>query len=169
MVEPWPIEIDGLPFLKMVDLSMAMFNNQMVYSIVLSHVAKISERWEISTYFLSMEPLFFFPYINWRFPKIWVPPNHPFIDGIFHEINPPAIGLTPILWKPPIVIQESAQTQTLFVIAFIGSLDDLTLFVPMLVGKGCLTMTRAGTGGATGKLHQMLLSCAIDIYIYLNV
>ena len=34
--------------------------------------------------------------------------------------------------------QESAQTQTLFVIAFIGSLDDLTLFVPMLVGKGCL-------------------------------
>jgi hypothetical protein len=61
MVEPWPIEIDGLPFLKMVDLSMAMFNNQMVYSIVLSHVAKISERWEISTYFLSMEPLFFFP------------------------------------------------------------------------------------------------------------
>ena len=74
---------------------------------------------------------------------------------------------TPILWKPPVVIQESAQTQTLFVIAFIGSLDDLTLFVPMLVGKGCLTMTRAGTGGATGKLHQMLLSCAIDIYIYI--
>ena len=74
---------------------------------------------------------------------------------------------TPILWKPPIVIQESAQTQTLFVIAFIGSLDDLTLFVPMLVGKGCLTMTRAGTGGATGKLHQMLLSCAIEIYIYI--
>mmetsp|Transcript_51980 Transcript_51980/g.113225 ORF Transcript_51980/g.113225 Transcript_51980/m.113225 type:complete len:257 (+) Transcript_51980:41-811(+) len=32
--------------------------------------------------------------------------------------------------------KESAQTQTLFVIAFIGSLDDLTLFVPMLVGKG---------------------------------
>eukprot|EP00913_Durusdinium_trenchii_P023679 g22243.t1 len=31
---------------------------------------------------------------------------------------------------------ETAQTQTLFVIAFIGSLDDLTLFVPMLVGKG---------------------------------
>ena len=23
MVKPWPIEIDGLPFLKMVDLSMA--------------------------------------------------------------------------------------------------------------------------------------------------
>mmetsp|Transcript_20075 Transcript_20075/g.37756 ORF Transcript_20075/g.37756 Transcript_20075/m.37756 type:complete len:268 (+) Transcript_20075:49-852(+) len=32
--------------------------------------------------------------------------------------------------------KETAQTQTLFVIAFIGSLDDLTLFVPMLVGKG---------------------------------
>ena len=30
MVKPWPIEIDGLPNLKMVDLSMAMSNNQMV-------------------------------------------------------------------------------------------------------------------------------------------
>jgi len=26
----WPIEIDGLPNLKMVDLSMVMLNNQMV-------------------------------------------------------------------------------------------------------------------------------------------
>lgn len=32
--------------------------------------------------------------------------------------------------------KESSQSQTLFVIAFIGSVDDLTLFVPMLVGKG---------------------------------
>lgn len=32
--------------------------------------------------------------------------------------------------------KEEVQSQTLFVIAFIGSLDDLTLFVPMLVGKG---------------------------------
>ena len=30
MEKPWPIEIDGFPFLKMVDLSMAMLNNQMV-------------------------------------------------------------------------------------------------------------------------------------------
>lgn len=30
---------------------------------------------------------------------------------------------------------ELGQTQRLFVIAFLGSLDDLTLFVPMLVGK----------------------------------
>jgi len=30
MVFRWPIEIDGLPFLKMVDLSMAMLNNQRV-------------------------------------------------------------------------------------------------------------------------------------------
>ena len=28
------IEIDGLPNLKMVDLSMAMLNNQMVYTVV---------------------------------------------------------------------------------------------------------------------------------------
>mmetsp|Transcript_84972 Transcript_84972/g.245706 ORF Transcript_84972/g.245706 Transcript_84972/m.245706 type:complete len:256 (-) Transcript_84972:185-952(-) len=32
--------------------------------------------------------------------------------------------------------KEAKQTQTLFVIAFLGSVDDLTLFVPMLVGKG---------------------------------
>lgn len=31
---------------------------------------------------------------------------------------------------------DKDRTQTLFVIAFIGSVDDLTLFVPMLVGKG---------------------------------
>lgn len=32
--------------------------------------------------------------------------------------------------------QQDTRSQTLFVIAFIGSVDDLTLFVPMLVGKG---------------------------------
>lgn len=31
---------------------------------------------------------------------------------------------------------DKDRSQTLFVIAFIGSVDDLTLFVPMLVGKG---------------------------------
>lgn len=31
---------------------------------------------------------------------------------------------------------ESERSKTLFIIAFIGSIDDLTLFVPMLVGKG---------------------------------
>lgn len=33
-------------------------------------------------------------------------------------------------------LHDSSRTQTLFVIAFLGSVDDLTLFVPMLVGKG---------------------------------
>lgn len=32
--------------------------------------------------------------------------------------------------------KDDDRSQTLFVIAFIGSVDDLTLFVPMLVGKG---------------------------------
>ena len=36
----------------------------------------------------------------WRFPKIGLPPNHPFIDRIFHEINHPFWG-TPHFWKPP--------------------------------------------------------------------
>jgi len=32
--------------------------------------------------------------------------------------------------------EADGRSQTLFIVAFIGSLDDLTLFVPMLVGKG---------------------------------
>jgi len=28
----------------------------------------------------------------WRFPKIGVPPNHPFFSRLFHEINYPAIS-----------------------------------------------------------------------------
>jgi hypothetical protein len=35
-----------------------------------------------------------------------LPPNHPFIDGIFHEINHPAIGGAPKLWKPPSLTME---------------------------------------------------------------
>jgi hypothetical protein len=35
----WPIEIDGLPNLKMVDLSMAMLNNQMVTNQLVIKVA----------------------------------------------------------------------------------------------------------------------------------
>jgi hypothetical protein len=35
MVTPWPIDIDCLPFLKMVDLSMAMLNNQRVIMIIM--------------------------------------------------------------------------------------------------------------------------------------
>ena len=38
-------------------------------------------------------------------PKIEVPPNHPFLDGIF-SINHPAIGVPPWLWKPPCVISR---------------------------------------------------------------
>ena len=41
---------------------------------------------------------------RWRFPKIEVPPNHPFIDGIFHEINHPAIGYPHDYGNPHITI-----------------------------------------------------------------
>ena len=48
-------------------------------------------------------------YEVWRFPEMVVPPNHPFIDGIFHEINHP-FGVAPLmeshLWKPPIWLRE---------------------------------------------------------------
>ena len=32
---------------------------------------------------------------------MWVPLNHPFEIGIFHEIIKPAMGVPPWLWKPP--------------------------------------------------------------------
>ena len=35
----------------------------------------------------------------WRFPKLGAPPNHPFLDGIFHEINHHFWG-TPIYGNP---------------------------------------------------------------------
>ncbi len=37
----------------------------------------------------------------WAFPKIMVPPNHPFVHRGFHEINHPFWGLYPYFWKHP--------------------------------------------------------------------
>jgi len=44
------------------------------------------------------------------------------------------------------IANEEGRSQALFVIAFIGSVDDLTLFVPMLVGKG-FDIVQLVTGG----------------------
>ena len=38
----------------------------------------------------------------WRFPKIGVPPNHPFYFRIFHEIND-LFGGTPVPGKPHMI------------------------------------------------------------------
>ena len=37
-----------------------------------------------NTFTISISPM-------WSFPKVGVPSNHPFLDGIFHEINHPAM------------------------------------------------------------------------------
>jgi hypothetical protein len=39
----------------------------------------------------------------WRDPKMMDTPfcNHPFIDGIFHEINHPAMGVPPKILRNP--------------------------------------------------------------------
>ena len=42
---------------------------------------------------------------TWRFPKMGVPPNHPFKNGIFHQKNLPAIGEPPFM-ENPISIQH---------------------------------------------------------------
>ena len=41
-------------------------------------------------------------YRIWRFPEIGVPLSHPFIAGIFHEIDHPAIGVPPMAMETPI-------------------------------------------------------------------
>lgn len=58
--------------------------------------------------------------------------------------------------------KEEAQSQTLFVIAFIGSLDDLTLFVPMLVGKG-FDLVQLVVGGFIAA------SCIVSICLFLGL
>jgi len=51
---------------------------------------------------------------------------------------------------------EKNQSMTLFVIAFVGSVDDLTLFVPMLVGKG-FDIVQLITGGFIAASTIVLL------------
>lgn len=51
---------------------------------------------------------------------------------------------------------EKERQQTLFVIAFIGSVDDLTLFVPMLVGKG-FDLVQLMTGAFTAAAIIVML------------
>merc|ERR1712013_95414 len=63
-------------------------------------------------------------------------------DGSGAEMNGAAAAMTGMEIDNPDKPQEDVdkadkeRQKTLFVIAFIGSVDDLTLFVPMLVGKG---------------------------------
>ena len=50
----------------------------------------------------STQPVYAYIYI-WWFPEIGVPPNHPFLDGIFPykpSLNHPAIGVPPIYGNP---------------------------------------------------------------------
>jgi hypothetical protein len=39
-------------------------------------------------------------FLKWGFPEMGVPPNHPFLDGIFHEINHLFWG-TPMTMETP--------------------------------------------------------------------
>lgn len=55
-----------------------------------------------------------------------------------------------------------SRSQTLFVIAFLGSVDDLTLFVPMLVGKG-FDMVQLFIGGLTAASGIVLVCTFIGL------
>ena len=45
--------------------------------------------------------------LNEWFPEIGVPPNHPFLFGIFPEVNHPAMGGPPIDGTPHVRVQPS--------------------------------------------------------------
>ena len=49
--------------------------------------------------------------LNWRFPKIRVPPTHFWME--FSLMNHPAMGVPPWLWKPPIVFGVPVLTNRL--------------------------------------------------------
>jgi len=59
-------------------------------------------------------------------------------------------------------VDEAKQTQTLFVIAFLGSVDDLTLFVPMLVGKG-FDMVQLVVGGLIAATAIVMLCLFVGL------
>merc|ERR1719265_2894598 len=59
------------------------------------------------------------------------------LSGRSREVGAPPVAIdNPEKPQEEIDKADKDRQQTLFVIAFIGSVDDLTLFVPMLVGKG---------------------------------
>jgi len=59
------------------------------------------------------------------------------LSGRSREVAAPPVAIdNPEKPQDEIDKADKDRQQTLFVIAFIGSVDDLTLFVPMLVGKG---------------------------------
>ena len=42
------------------------------------------------------------------FPKIMVPPNHPFVHRVFHYFHHPFWGFSPYFWKHPVEDSNSA-------------------------------------------------------------
>ena len=66
--------------------SLQPVNSSESYPLVIKH--SVLEKWSIQ---ISDFP------INtsmWGFPELGVPPNHPLLDGIFREIDHPALGVT---------------------------------------------------------------------------
>ena len=69
----------------------------------------------------------------WMFPEMGVLPNHPFIDGIFHAINHPAMGYL-YFWKPPYLynqhidaLSKKTQVHTMLIPDFLGWLFILVI------------------------------------------
>ena len=48
------------------------------------------------------KPSLYYIYI-WVFPKIMVPPNHPWINKLFHYFHHPFWGFSPYFWKHPYI------------------------------------------------------------------
>ena len=84
----------------------------------------------------------------WMFPEMGVLPNHPFIDGIFHELNNPAMGYL-YFWKPPCLynqhidaLSKKTQVHTMLIPDFLG-----WLFILVIVKELTPTKTSQKTSG----------------------
>ena len=77
------------------------------------------------------------------FPEIGLPPNHPFLDGIFPNKNHPAIGVPPWLWKPPCWDDPTSHLWLpLATEDALGSGSPYSSVTPLATASGALSMSK---------------------------
>ena len=91
---------------------------------------------------------------KWRFPKIVVPPNHPFFTG-FSCINNPAMGVPPWPWNPPQVTTWTSRAPSPQVMA-------CQAFKPRRIRRNTTNWRWSGDGHPGGKLGLRFLQNTDD-------
>ncbi len=72
----------------------------------------------------------------WVFPKIMVPPKHPFVHSVFHEINHPFWGVCPPIFGNIHRYNVYVTDYYTRIITFLIGNPNLNLNVPLLLGGG---------------------------------